>query len=39
MIRYFSLVAAAALALATPARAAEIKALSTNALKTVLEEL
>jgi molybdate transport system substrate-binding protein len=39
IIRYLSLVAAAALAFGTPAHAAEIKLLSTNALKTVLEDL
>jgi molybdate transport system substrate-binding protein len=39
IIRYLSLVAAAALTLGTPAHAAEIKMLSTNALKTVLEDL
>src|SRR5260370_19070926 len=38
IIRYLSLVAAA-LTLGTPAHAAEIKMLSTNALKTVLEDL
>ena len=38
-IRYVSLVAAAALTFATPGHAAEIKVLSTNALKTVLEDL
>jgi molybdate transport system substrate-binding protein len=37
--RYLSLVAAAALTFATPGHAAEIKVLSTNALKTVLEDL
>jgi molybdate transport system substrate-binding protein len=39
IIRYLSLVAAAALTLGGPAHAAEIKVVSTNALKTVLEEL
>jgi molybdate transport system substrate-binding protein len=39
IIRYLSLIAAAALAFSTPAHAAEIKTLSTNALKTVLEDL
>jgi molybdate transport system substrate-binding protein len=39
IIRYLSLVAAAALTLGGPAHAAEIKVLSTNAFKTVLEEL
>jgi molybdate transport system substrate-binding protein len=38
-IRYLSLVAAAALTFGTPGHAAEIKVLSTNALKTVLEDL
>jgi molybdate transport system substrate-binding protein len=38
-IHYVSLVAAAALALGAPAHAAEIKVLSTNALKSVLEDL
>jgi ABC-type molybdate transport system substrate-binding protein len=37
--RYLSLVATAALTFATPGHAAEIKVLSTNALKTVLEDL
>ena len=36
---YLSLVAAAALSFGTPAHADEIKVLSTNALKTVLEDL
>jgi molybdate transport system substrate-binding protein len=39
IIRYLALVAAAALTLGGPAHAAEIKVLSTNALKTVLEDL
>jgi len=39
LIRPFSLVAAVALTLSTPAHAAEIKVLSANALKTVLEDL
>jgi molybdate transport system substrate-binding protein len=39
IVRYLSLVAAAALAFGTPAQAAEIRVLSTNALKTVLENL
>jgi len=39
IIRYLSLVAAAALTFGTPGHAAEIKVLSTNALKTVLEDL
>ena len=39
IIHYLSLVAAAALTLGTPAHAAEIKVLSTNALKTVVEDL
>ena len=38
-IRYLSLVAAGVLTLGVPAHAAEIKVLSTNALKTVLEDL
>jgi molybdate transport system substrate-binding protein len=38
-VRYLSLVAAAALALGAPADADEIKVLSTNALKTALEDL
>jgi molybdate transport system substrate-binding protein len=38
-IHCLSLVAAAALALGAPAHAAEIKVLSTNALKSVLEDL
>jgi molybdate transport system substrate-binding protein len=38
-IRHLSLIAAAALALGAPACAAELKVLSTNALKTVLEDL
>ena len=38
-IRFLSLVAAAALILSAPAHAAEINVLSTNALKTVLEDL
>jgi molybdate transport system substrate-binding protein len=39
IIHYLSLIAAAALTLGTPAHAAEIKVLSTNALKTVVEDL
>jgi molybdate transport system substrate-binding protein len=39
IIRYLSLVAATALTFGTAAHAAEIKVLSTNALKTVLEDL
>jgi molybdate transport system substrate-binding protein len=39
IIRYLSLVAAAALTFGAPTHAAEIKMLSTNALKTVLEDL
>jgi molybdate transport system substrate-binding protein len=39
IIRHLSLVAAAALAFSTSALAAEITVLSTNALKTVLEDL
>jgi molybdate transport system substrate-binding protein len=39
IIRYLLLVAAAALTLGGPAHAVEINVLSTNALKTVLEEL
>jgi molybdate transport system substrate-binding protein len=39
IIRHLWLVAAAALTFGTPAHAAEIKMLSTNALKTVLEDL
>ena len=39
IIRYLSLVAAAALTFGTPGHAAEIKVLSTNALKTVLQDL
>ena len=39
IIRYLSLVAAAALLFGTPGHAAEIKVLSTNALKTVLQDL
>jgi molybdate transport system substrate-binding protein len=38
-IRFLSLVAAVALILSAPAHATEIKVLSTNALKTVLEDL
>jgi molybdate transport system substrate-binding protein len=38
-IRFLSLVAVAALILSAPAHAAEINVLSTNALKTVLEDL
>jgi molybdate transport system substrate-binding protein len=38
-IRHLSLIAAAALALAAPTYAAEIKVLSTNAFKTALEDL
>jgi ABC-type molybdate transport system substrate-binding protein len=39
IIRYLWLIVSAALTLVGPANAAEIKVLSTNALKTVLEEL
>ena len=39
IIRYLWLLAVTALTLGGPAHAAEIKVLSTNALKTVLEEL
>jgi ABC-type molybdate transport system substrate-binding protein len=39
LIRYFSLIAAAVLTFGTPGHAVEIKVLSTNALKTVLEDL
>jgi molybdate transport system substrate-binding protein len=39
LIRCLSLIAAAVLALGAPAHAAEIKVLSTNALKSVLEDL
>jgi molybdate transport system substrate-binding protein len=39
IIHYLSLIAAAALTLGTPAHAAEIKVLSTNALKTVVGDL
>jgi molybdate transport system substrate-binding protein len=39
IIRYLSLVAAAALTLGAPAHADEITVLSTNALKTALEDL
>jgi molybdate transport system substrate-binding protein len=39
IIRHLSFVAVAALTLGPPAHAAEIKVLSTNALKTVLEDL
>ena len=38
-IRFLSIVAAAALILSAPAHATEINVLSTNALKTVLEDL
>src|ERR1700760_1279101 len=38
-IRHLSLIAAAALALGAPSRAAEIKVLSTNAFKSALEDL
>src|SRR3977135_1618159 len=38
-IRRLSLITAAALALAAPSHAAELKVLSTNALKSVLEDL
>jgi molybdate transport system substrate-binding protein len=38
-IRHLPLIAAAALALAAPSHAAELKVLSTNALKSVLEDL
>jgi molybdate transport system substrate-binding protein len=38
-IRHLLLVAAAALALSAPSHAAELKVLSTNAMKTVLEDL
>src|SRR5437763_16660319 len=38
-VRHLSLIAAAAFALVAPAHAAEIKVLSTNALKSTLEDL
>ena len=38
-MRYLMLAAAATLTLAAPVQAAEIKVLSSNAVKTVLEEL
>jgi len=39
MIRYLSLVGATAISLGAPLQAAEVKVLSSNALKTVLEDL